>query len=190
LRFDLIHQRARKKKKEKKKKTKKTENSIFHSFLQLSKMYISPLFKGKIRFPAHKEMHLLLCFYTAGSLDLLLQLFLFFYSFYQNFCSNSAFRSNKVCSIPAVDYARARNFGALELTLLAGWILALQHCLALRASIGALKRNALTENLLLLLSSILMALLVFFLSILKILKTQKHCKTLYYKEVKELTNAN
>jgi hypothetical protein len=49
-------------------------------------------------------------------------------------------------------------------------ILALDQ-LDVRASTCALELIALAENLLLLLSSILMALLVFFLSILKILKT-------------------
>jgi hypothetical protein len=70
-------------------KTKKTENSLFSLFSPtLYKMYINPLFKGKIRFPPLEERHLLLCFSTIGSLDSLLQLFFFFF---QNFCSNSAF---------------------------------------------------------------------------------------------------
>jgi hypothetical protein len=80
-------------------------------------MYINPLFKGKIRFPPLEERHLLLCFSTIGSLDSLLQLFFFF---------------SRISVV-------ILHFGALELTLLAGWIPVLKHCLALRVSTGALK---------------------------------------------------
>jgi hypothetical protein len=91
------------------KKTKKTENSLFFTLSPtLSKMYINHLFKGKIRFPSHEERNLLLYFCNAGSLDSLVQLFLFFYSFSQNFCSSYAFRRRKVRSIPSVDCARVQ----------------------------------------------------------------------------------